>query len=181
MNASNAAGSKVGETPLYVIGPGDGLKIFVWRNAELSGSVPVRPDGRISIPLVEDLVAAGKTPSVLAREIEKEMGRFVKDPLVTVIVTGFVGPYDKQVRVIGEAAKPQALPYKANMTVLDVMIAVGGLTEFASGNSAKIVRTNRGIQEEIDVNLEDLIGFGDISQNVGMLPGDILVIPETWF
>ena len=168
-------------TPFYHIGPGDTLNVFVWRNPDLSLAVPVRPDGRISLPLVEDLLVDGKTPTMLAREIEKALAIYVKDPIVTVIVTGFVGPYDQQIRVIGEAGKPQALPYRANMTLLDVMIAVGGLTEYASGNQSVIVRTQNGIQQQIEVRIEDLIKDGDISANLNLLPGDILIIPESWF
>lgn len=169
------------KSPLYVVGPGDNINIFVWRNPDLSITVPIRPDGRVSIPLVEDLQVSGKTPTQLAREIEKALGAYVKDPLVTVIVTGFVGPYFQQVRVVGEAAKPQALPYREHMTALDVMIAVGGLTEFAAGNRAKIVRVVDGKQKEIRVYLDDLIKDGEIEQNVNILPGDILIIPESWF
>ena len=169
------------ESPFYLIGPGDSINIFVWRNADLSTSVPVRPDGRVSIPLVEDLSVSGKTSTELAREIEKRLSVYVKDPLVTVIVTGFVGPYYQQIRVIGEAAKPQALPFREKMTALDVMIAVGGLTEFASGNRAKIIRAVDGVQKEIRVYLDDLIKDGEIEENVDMYPGDILIIPETWF
>jgi len=126
----------------YVVGPGDVLNIIVWRNPELSLSVPVRPDGKISTPLVDELVAQGKTSQEIARDIEKALGKVVRDPVVTVIVTSFVGPYSQQIRVIGEAAKPQTLPYKQHMTVLDVMIAVGGLTDFAAGNSASITRAS---------------------------------------
>ncbi len=170
-----------GEVPLYLIGPGDNVNIFVWGNAELSSSVPVRPDGRITTPLVEDVVASGKTSSQLARDMEKELARYIKNPVVTVIVTGFTGRYSEQIRVIGEAAKPQSLPYKEHLTVLDIMIAVGGLTEFAAGNSASIVRVVAGKQSQYSVRLDDLIQDGDISANVDMLPGDILIIPEAWF
>lgn len=169
------------EVPHYLIGPGDNLNIFVWRNPDLSSNVPVRPDGRVSIPLVEDLVVGGKTSTELAREIEKKLSIFVKDPLVTVIVTGFNGPYSQQIRVIGEASKPQALPYRENMTILDLMISVGGLTEFAAGNRANIIRQVDGEQKEIAVRLEDLIRDGDISANATVFPGDILIIPESWF
>lgn len=165
----------------YIIGPGDGLNIFVWRNPDVSTSATVRPDGKISVPLVEDLVAAGKTPSQLAREIEDVLSKYIKDPLVTVMVGGFQGVYDTQIRVLGEATQPQALPYRANMTALDVMIAVGGLTEFAAGNKARLVRTVDGEQKETVVRLEDLIKDGDISANVKMAPGDIIIIPEAWF
>jgi len=169
------------EVPHYLIGPGDNLNIFVWRNPDLSSNVPVRPDGRVSMPLVEDLVVGGKTSTELAREIEKKLSIFVKDPLVTVIVTGFNGPYSQQIRVIGEASKPQALPYRENMTILDLMISVGGLTEFAAGNRANIIRQVDGEQKEIAVRLEDLIRDGDISANATVFPGDILIIPESWF
>lgn len=165
----------------YIIGPGDNVNIFVWRNQEVSMSVPVRPDGKITTPLVEDLQASGKTPSELARDIEKVLSAYIKDPSVTVIVTGFVGPYDQQIRVVGEAAKPQALPYKERMTLLDVMIAVGGLTEFAAGNRTTLVRRVNGEEHTYQLSVEDLIKDGDISANVYILPGDVLIIPETWF
>ena len=165
----------------YIIGPGDSLNIQVWRNPEVSASVPVRPDGKISTPLVEDLDAANKTPSQLARDIEKALAKFIQDPIVTVIVTGFVGPYDSQVRVIGQAARPQALQYREKMTLLDVMIAVGGITDFAAGNKANLVRNVDGKQQQFRVRLESLIRDGDISANVEILPGDILVIPESFF
>lgn len=164
----------------YKIGPGDTVNIIVWRNPELSMSVPVRPDGRLAAPLIEDMMAMGKDSTELARDIEKHIGKFVRDPIVTVIVTGFVGPYDQQIRVIGEAAKPQTLPYKHKMTLLDVMIAVGGITDFAAGNSATILRTgdNNSIYS---VRLNDLVKDGDVSANVDMQPGDVLVIPQSWF
>lgn len=165
----------------YVIGPGDNVNIFVWRNQEVSMSVPVRPDGKITTPLVEDLQASGKHPSALARDIEKVLAAYIKDPAVTVIVTGFVGPYDQQIRVVGEAAKPQALPYRERMTLLDVMIAVGGLTEFAAGNRTTLVRRVNGQEQSYELHVDDLIKDGDISANVYMLPGDVLIIPETWF
>ncbi|MFT5174290.1 MAG: polysaccharide export outer membrane protein [Gammaproteobacteria bacterium] len=165
----------------YIVGPGDSLNIFVWRNPELSQSVPVRPDGKISVPLVEDLVAAGKTSTQLAREIEEVLGTYIKEPLVTVLVSGFQGVYSTQIRVLGEASKPIALPYRDNMSVLDVMIAVGGLTEFADGNKALLVRVVEGKQQQAVVRLEDLIKDGDISANVPVAPGDVLIIPEAWF
>ena len=165
----------------YVIGPGDQLEIFVWRNPELTQSVPVRPDGKISVPLVEDLPAADKTATELAREIERALSKFVRDPLVTVIVSDFQGVYQTQVRVVGQAAVPQALPYRDNMTLLDVMIAVGGLTEFAAGNRSKLVRTVDGETVQATVRLEDLIRDGDISANVPVAPGDVIIIPEAWF
>ena len=167
----------------YIIGPGDSLNIFVWRNPELSTTVPVRPDGKFSTNLVEDLEAAGKTPTELSREIEQALGEFIRDPYVTVTVGGFVGEYYEQIRVLGEAAAPQSIPYRKNMTVLDVMIAVGGLTEFAAGNRASLVR-GAGIgeqQQEFRVRLEDLVKDGDITANVAMQPGDVLIIPEAWF
>ncbi len=164
----------------YVIGAGDSVNIVVWRNPELSGSYPVRPDGKISAPLVEELVAQGKTSVELARDIEKKLSTYVRDPVVTVIVTGFVGPYSEQIRVVGEAARPLFLPYKQKMTLLDVMIAVGGLTDFADGNRAIIQRTSEG-NKQYAVRLKDLIKRGDLSANVEMRPGDILVIPQGLF
>ena len=164
----------------YKIGPGDNLSIIVWRNPELSMSVPVRPDGKVSSPLIDDLDAMDKNPTTLARDIEKELGKFIRDPVVTVIVTGFVGPYSEQVRIVGEAAKPQTLPYKQKMTALDVMIAVGGMTEFADGNRASILRTSEN-NAQYSVRLKDLIKRGDVSANVEMKPGDILIIPQSWF
>ena len=164
----------------YVIGPGDTLNIVVWRNPELSMSVPVRPDGKITAPLVEDLPAMGKDPSTLARDIEKHLSKFIRDPVVTVIVGGFVGPYSEQIRVIGEAANPQALPYKQKMTLLDVMIVVGGLTDFADGNGASILRTAEG-NKQYSVRIRDLVKRGDVSANVEMRPGDVLIIPQSWF
>ena len=165
----------------YIIGPGDNLNIFVWRNPELSRGVPVRPDGKISVPLVENLVAAGKTPSELAREIEEVLSTYIKEPLVTVIIGGFEGVYSTQVRVVGEATQPQSLPYRDQMTLLDVMIAVGGLTEFADGNRARIVRSVDGESHTAFVRIEDLIDEGDISANVAIAPGDVIIIPEAWF
>ena len=165
----------------YRIGPLDNLQIFVWRNPDLSITVPVRPDGRISVPLIEDLDVAGKTPTLLARDIEKQLGVFIQDPIVTVIVTSFVGTLQDQVRVIGEAARPQALPYREAMSLLDVMILVGGITEFAAGNRATITRVVEGEQKQFRVRLDDLMRDGDITANVKILPGDVLVVPEAWF
>ena len=164
----------------YLVGPGDVLNIIVWRNPELSMTVPVRPDGKVTAPLVEELVAQGKNSIEIARDIEKLLGKYVRDPVVTVIVTGFVGPYSEQIRVVGEAAKPQSLPYRQKMTVLDVMIAVGGLTDFAAGNSATILRGGAG-GTQFSVRLKDLIRRGDVSANVEMRPGDILIIPQSFF
>ncbi len=170
------------KSPDYLIGPGDTVNIFVWRNPELSATVPVRPDGKITTPLIEDVPAAGKTPTQLARDMEKELAVYIKNPVVTVIVTGFVGPYDQQVRVVGQAAQPRALPYREHMTLLDLMIAVGGLTEFAAGNRAVVIRrTESGKPIEFSVRIDDLLNEGDISANVEMMPGDILIIPEAWF
>jgi polysaccharide export outer membrane protein len=164
----------------YVIGPGDSINIVVWRNPELSMSVPVRPDGKITTPLVEDLPALGKDSSTLARDIEKALGKFIRDPVVTVIVTGFVGPYSEQIRVVGEAANPQVLQYSQKMTLLDVMIAVGGITDFADGNGATVLRTTEG-NKQYSVRIRDLIKRGDVSANVEMRPGDVLIIPQSWF
>lgn len=166
---------------LYRIGPGDSVNIFVWGNAELSSTVPVRPDGMITTHLVEDVVASGKTSTELARDMEKHLAKYVKNPVVTVIVTSFVGLYEDQIRIVGEATNPQNLQYKQDMTLLDVMIASGGLTNFAAGNRATIIRTNDGKQQQIAVRLDDLIKDGDISANVYMQAGDILIIPEAWF
>lgn len=165
----------------YQIGAGDVVNINVWRNPEVSLSVPVRPDGKITTPLVEDLQAAGKTSTQLARDIEKALEKYIQQPMVTVIVTSFVGPYEQQIRVIGEAARPQALPYRQGMSVMDVMIAVGGITDFASGNKATIIRTVNGQRQTLQLRLQDLLRKGDISANVSVLPGDVLVIPEGWF
>jgi len=164
----------------YLIGPGDTLNIIVWRNPELSMTVPVRPDGKITTPLVDELLAEGKNSIQVAREIEKVLGKYVRDPVVTVVVTTFVGPYSEQIRVVGEAAKPQFLPFRQQMTLLDVMIAVGGLTDFAAGNSATILRGGpNGTQ--YSVRLKDLMKRGDMSANVEMKPGDILIIPQSFF
>lgn len=165
----------------YLIGPGDNINIIVWRNPEISMSVPVRPDGKITTPLVEDLPASGKTATQLARDIEETLSKYIQEPVVTVVVTEFVGPYSEQIRVVGEAARPQALPYRENMTLMDVLIAVGGITDFASGNRASIIRTIGGEQRQFRVRLNDLIRDGDISANVPMKQGDILVIPESFF
>lgn len=165
----------------YLIGPGDSVNIVVWRNPEVSTSVPVRPDGKITTPLVEDLQASGKTSTQLARDIEKELAKFIQQPVVTVIVTSFVGTYGEQIRVIGQAAKPQALAYRSDMSLMDVLIAVGGITEFASGNKASIIRTVDGKPQKLAVRLNDLIKDGDISANIYMRPGDVLVIPESFF
>jgi polysaccharide biosynthesis/export protein len=165
----------------YLIGPGDNVNVQVWRNPELSMAVPVRPDGKMTTPLVEDLQASGKTPTELAREIEKRMEKYIQSPVVTVIVTGFVGPYSEQIRVIGEASKPQALAYRENMTLLDVMIAVGGITDFAAGNKASILRTVGGKREQFGVRLHALLKRGDVSANLPMRAGDVLIIPQSFF
>jgi polysaccharide export outer membrane protein len=170
----------------YVVGPGDNINIIVWRNPEISMSVPIRPDGKFSTPLIDEMVAQGRTPVQIARDIEKQLEKYVRDPVVTVIVTSFVGPYDQQIRVLGEAAKPQALPFKQYMSLLDVMIAVGGLTDFADGNGATILRTSEGGRNgfggtQFSVRLRDLIRRGDMSANVEMKPGDILIIPQSFF
>jgi polysaccharide export outer membrane protein len=180
--AAPSAAAMAGAAPAdYLIGPGDAVNIIVWRNPEVSMSVPVRPDGKITTPLVEDLPAAGKTSTELARDIEKALAKFIQQPVVTVVVTGFVGNYGEQIRVIGQAAKPQALPYRRDMSLMDVLIAVGGVTEFASGNRASIIRNVDGKQQKLNVRLDDLIKDGDISANMPMRPGDILVIPESFF
>jgi len=185
------------ETYSYQIGPGDELQIFVWRNPEVSQTITVRPDGKITTPLVEDLQASGKTPNQLARDLEKALETYIRQPIVTVIVANGIGPYSEQIRVIGQVSGSQsvgggdqasrgtgpqarAIAYRHKMTLLDVMIAVGGLSEFAAGNKTKVVRVVDGKQKEHEVRLDDLLN-GDITANVDMLPGDILIVPESWF
>jgi polysaccharide biosynthesis/export protein len=164
----------------YIIGPGDTLQVFVWRNAELTSTVPVRPDGKISTPLVEDMVAVGKTPSGLARDIEVVLAQYVKSPQVNVIVTQPVSAFS-QIKVIGQVIKPQSLPYREGMTVLDAILQSGGLAQYAAGNRAKIVRTQDGKETEIKIRLEALVNGGDMKQNLPLQPGDVLVVPETRF
>jgi polysaccharide export outer membrane protein len=165
----------------YLIGSGDLLNIFVWRNPEVSGSFLVRPDGMITTSLVEDIKVSGKTPTELARSIEKILSTYLRDPIVTVTVQNFVGPFSEQVRVIGEAVQPRAINYTQHMTLLDVMIEVGGLTEFADGNDAVLIRIEQGQQKQYQVMIDELLKEGEISANVDMLPGDIIIIPEAWF
>lgn len=167
----------------YVIGPMDQLSVFVWRNPELSAKVQVRPDGRITTPLISDMPAVGKTPAMLADDLKYALSEYIKDPIVSVIVENFSGTYSQQVRVVGATEKPASIPYRANMTVLDAMIAVGGLSEFASGNRARLVRYDRqtGRQREYKVRLGDLLKNGDISANVKLEPGDVIIIPESMF
>lgn len=172
--------SAAGSDYRYIIGPLDTLNIVVWRNPELSLTTQVRPDGRISTPLVEDVQALGRNPAELARDLEKALSRYIRDPVVTVIVSGFAGPASEQVRIVGEAAKPQAVPYRQNMTLLDVMVVVGGLTDFADGNKAVLVRGSEN-GKTYSVRLNDLIRRGDISANVDVKPGDVLIIPQAWF
>lgn len=169
------------QAPEYQLGPLDDIQVFVWRAPELSAKVSVRPDGRISLPLIEDLKAAGKTPTGLAREIEKILGAYMKDPLVTVIVGGFNGAFDQQVRVIGQSENPSAIPYRSGMTVLDVLIAVGGLKEFADGNAATLTRGKGKTAKVYALSLDDLIRDGLIDANVPVLPGDVILIPESKF
>ena len=164
----------------YHIGALDNVNVIVWRNPELSMSIPVRPDGKITTPLIDDLPALGKTPTELERDMEQALAKYIRDPVVTVIVTSFVGPANQQIRVIGEAATPQILSYRTQMTLLDVMIAVGGITDFADGNAARIFRVSEG-GKLYSVRLRDLIKRGDITANVDMQPGDILIIPQSWF
>lgn len=178
--ASNAPVSLADSTE-YIIGPNDELDVFVWQNPELSVTVPVRPDGRISTPLVNDMVAASKTSAELSKDLEKELSQYVKDPLVTVSVKTFNGPYSQQIRIVGQASQPMAIPFRNRMTVLDAMIAVGGMTEFAAGNRTVIVREEGGEKKSYGVRLDDLLLNGDVSANVPLMPGDILIIPESWF
>lgn len=164
----------------YLIGPLDNVNIIVWRNPELSGTYPVRPDGRITAPLVEDLPALGRSPSDLARDLEKALAKYIRDPIVTVVISGFQGPYSEQIRIIGEASKPQAIAYRQNMTLLDVMIQAGGLTDFADGNGAILIRGAEK-NKQYGLRLKDLIKRGDISANVDVKPGDVIIIPQSWF
>lgn len=165
----------------YRIAPGDSVQIFVWRNPEVSTTVPVRPDGLLSAPLLEEIPAAGKTPAELARDLEAELSTYLRDPLVTVIVQGFQGTYPEKIRVLGESRQPTSLLYNDSMTLLDVMIQTGGLTDFADGNGATLVRVVDGKQEQFRLRLDDLVRDGDITANVDMRPGDIIIIPEAWF
>jgi len=167
--------------PQYIIGPGDNLNVFVYHVPDLSVTVPVRPDGRVSLPLISDIDAAGKTPVQLASDVKTRLKEFVKDANVTIMVTSFIGPFDRQIRVIGEATQPLALPFRDHMTALDVIIEAKGLTRFAAGNSAQIVRRTNGHLVYVPVRLSDLIRDGDITQNVNMQPGDTLIIPQTFF
>ncbi|MEO6030868.1 MAG: XrtA/PEP-CTERM system exopolysaccharide export protein [Burkholderiaceae bacterium] len=163
----------------YKIGPLDTLNIVVWRNPELSATVTVRPDGYISTPLVEDIPAAGRNPADLSRDLEKALAKYIRDPVVSIVVTGFQGVYSDQIRIVGEAAKPQAVPYRQDMSILDVMIQVGGVTDFADGNGAVLIRGSEG-GKQYSVRLKDLLKRGDISANVAMMPGDIIIIPQSW-
>ncbi|MDG3088268.1 polysaccharide export protein [Vibrio hannami] len=165
----------------YLIGPNDSLNIFVWGNPEVSGQYTVRPDGMITTSLVEDIEASGRTPTELAREIESKLSEYLREPIVSVIVTGFTGPFREQVRVIGEASEPQAISYTEDMTLLDVMIAVGGLTEYANGDDARLIRVVNGQQKQFGIKIDQLITDGEIEANVDILPGDIIIIPEAWY
>jgi polysaccharide export outer membrane protein len=167
----------------YVIGPMDQLTIFVWRNPELGAKVQVRPDGRITTPLISDMPAVGKTPAMLADDLKIMLSEYIKDPLVSVIVDNFSGTFSQQIRVVGATEKPASIPYRANMTLLDAMIAVGGLSEYASGNSARLVRFDRqtGRQREYRVRIGDLLKRGDSRANVKLEPGDVIIIPESMF
>ncbi|WP_404480857.1 XrtA/PEP-CTERM system exopolysaccharide export protein [Novosphingobium sp. BL-52-GroH] len=167
----------------YVIGPLDQLTVFVWRNPELGAKVQVRPDGRITTPLITDMPAVGKTPAMLAQDIRLQLSQYIEDPLVSVIVDGFSGTFSQQIRVVGATEKPASIPYRANMTVLDAMIAVGGLSEYASGNKARLIRFDKasGTQKEFDLRLGDLLKKGDSKANVMLAPGDVIIIPESMF
>lgn len=177
---TNLALETVADTT-YKIGAGDNLQVFVWRNPDLSIAINVRPDGMISVPLIDDLPIAGMTPTEAARAIEEKLSAFIRDPVVTVIMNGFVGPADRQIRVVGEATTPMALPYRKGLTVMDVMIEAGGLTQFANGNDAKIVRTVEDTETTYRVRLDDLMNEGDLTANAALAPGDILLIPQSWF
>ncbi len=167
----------------YVIGPLDELTVFVWRNPELGAKVQVRPDGRITTPLITDMPAVGKTPSMLAEDIKLQLGQYINEPIVSVIVNEFSGTFSQQIRIVGATEKPASIPYRANMTLLDAMIAVGGLSEFANGNRARLVRANRGTgrQQEYALRIDDLLKDGDTRANVRLQPGDVIIIPESMF
>lgn len=165
---------------LYKIGALDQLNIVVWRNPDLSATVTVRPDGRISLPLVENIVAAGRQPADLSREIETALAKYIREPVVTVMVNNFQGVSTEQIRIVGEAAKPQSVPFRQNMTLLDVMIQVGGLTDFADGNGAVLVRGAEA-GKQYSIRLKDLLKRGDISANIDIRPGDIIIVPQSWF
>jgi len=175
------SGTDTSNTQAYHIAPGDGLQIFVWRNPDLTVTVSVRPDGKISIPLVEDIPCVGQTPTELARQIEARLAKYVTNPVVTVMVTAVAGSYDQEVRIVGEAVTPKAIPYKQNMTALDAMIEVGGLTHFAAGNSATLVRSANGTETVMRLNLRDLLNNGDLKANVPLRPGDVIIIPQSYF
>lgn len=167
----------------YVIGPLDELTIFVWRNPELGAKVQVRPDGRITTPLITDMPAVGKTPAMLAEDIKLQLSQYINEPLVSVIVNNFSGTFSQQIRIVGATEKPASIPFRANMTLLDAMIAVGGLSEFAAGNRARLIRFNRGTgrQQEYDLRIGDLLKNGDTKANVLLQPGDVIIIPESMF
>jgi polysaccharide export outer membrane protein len=179
--AATPAANATATTPEYRLGAGDELTVFVFGHEDLGGEVTIRPDGRITTPLADDVEAAGRTPSQLAREIETALAEYVRNPKVSVMVRNFVGSFADQIRVVGQAAQPQALPYRANMTVLDVMILVGGLGEFAAGNRAQLVRKVDGKEQSIRVRLDDLLNDGEMSANMPVQPGDVLIIPEARF
>lgn len=176
-------GGREGPSEEYIIGPMDQLTIFVWRNPDLSAKVQVRPDGRITVPLISDMPAVGKTPAMLADDLRYALSEYIKDPIVSVIVENFSGTFSQQVRIVGATEKPASLPYRANMTLLDAMISVGGLSEFAAGNRARLVRYDRrtGRQAEYRLRLGDLLKNGDVSANVKLEPGDVIIIPESMF
>jgi polysaccharide export outer membrane protein len=185
-STGSISAAKVANTPTpaqsdYRIGAGDSLKIFVWRNDDLSSNVVVRPDGKISMPLVNDMMAAGKTPSQLTDDLTKALSEFIRNPKVNVIVVSFVGTFADQIRVVGQAAKPRVVAYRAGMTILDVMLEVGGLAEHASGNKTKVLRTVNGKTQKIAVKLNNLLYEGDVTQNIPMMPGDVVVVPLSLF
>ncbi len=165
----------------YVIGPLDELTVFVWRNPELGAQVQVRPDGRITTPLITDMPAVGKTPSMLAQDVKLQLSQYIQDPIVSVIVNKFAGTFSQQVRVVGATEKPASIPFRANMTLLDAMIAVGGLSEYAAGNRARLIRFDRdtGKQKEYALRIADLLKKGTSKANVQLMPGDVIIIPES--
>lgn len=178
--AGEPSAAAAGVSANYIIGPGDTIQVFVWRNPELTVVVPVRPDGKVSTPLVEDMVAVGKNPSTLARDIEKVLAEYVKSPQVNVIVTQPASAFS-QVKVLGQVLHPQALPYREGMTVMDAILAVGGLGTYAAGNRARVVRTTQGKQQELKIRLGALVNGGDMKQNLPLQAGDVIIVPESRF
>lgn len=180
--ATAAPAAAASEQPDYLIGVGDVLHVFVWKNPELTTDVPVRPDGKITTPLVQDLRAQGKTSSQLAADLRDALSRYIQDPNITVVIKSFAAPSNAAaIRVVGAAVTPKTVPYRVGLTVLDVMIDVGGLNTFANGNRAMLIRQENGSYHEYPLHLADLVEGGDLKANRALMPGDVVRIPERWF